>query len=206
MSDFRVESYQGHAVIIFTDHDLVHRLYVFRGAQRVVSEGFEVLCLFDSEISFDLQPADDLLMQIAILGGLAVVPWSYGKWFGKRRSALRDLCHKSRDRGHPLFLGDICQRPKFVDNLQRLAKKWGAVGVLGGSDPLPFAGDDAGIGTLGTLIMVSDDLKSLTLVSEVKNAILARSVNVVGERDSVFKGLSRWVKYSKKRMGKSDVR
>jgi hypothetical protein len=199
MSEFRVESHRDHAVIIFYEDDLVHRLYVFKGAQRVVREGFEILCLFNSEISFDLQSAAELLMEIRALGGVAVVSWSYGKWLGKRRTAIRKLCQMSRDQ--PVFLGDICQRPKFFDNLHLLAKKWGVVGVLGGSDPLPAAGEEMRIGTLGTLFKVPDNLRSLTIVSDLKKAMLSGPNTVVGQHDSVFKSFYRWVRYSTRKKG-----
>lgn len=203
MSDFRVEPHRDHAVIVFSDDDLVHRLYIFKGAQRVVSEGFEILCLFNSDLSFDLQTADDLLTEIGALGGIAVVPWSYGKWLGKRRTMIRELCRRSRERGQPLFLGDISQRPGFFDNLKALASEWGAAGVVGGTDPLPCPGEEAGIGTLGTLLDVSAKFKSLTVVSDLKKAVLGLGgVNsVIGRHDSLFKGLYRWVRYSTSRNG-----
>jgi hypothetical protein len=198
MSDFRVETHRDHAVIIFSEDDLVHRLYVFRGAQRIVKEGFEMLCLFNSELSFDRQSAEDLITEINALGGIAVVPWSYGKWLGKRRTMIRELCLKCRERGHPLFLGDICQRPRFVDNLKMLAQKWGAAGVLGGSDPLPYEGEEACIGMLGTLIDVAANYRSLTVVSELKKSLLglAGADSSIGLHDSVVKGLYRWARYS----------
>lgn len=198
LSHFRIESHRDHAVIVFTDDDLVHRLYVFRGAQRVVNEGFEMLCLFHSDFSFEVQAAEDLMMEISALGGIAVVPWSYGKWLGKRRTLIRELFLKSRDRGHALFIGDICQRPRFVDNLKRIGREWGAAGVLGGSDPLPYVGEEACIGTLGTLLEVSSKFKNLTIVSELKKALLGLggADSAIGKHDAVYKGLYRWVRYS----------
>jgi hypothetical protein len=201
MSEFRVQSHRDHAVIIFSEEALVRQLYVFRGAQRVASEGFEMLCLFNTDVSFEPQPAEDLLMEITALGGLPVVPWSYGKWLGAKRTKLREFCKSSRDRGCSLFLGDICQRPAFIDKLKPLAGNWGAAGVLAGSDPLPLEGEEVCIGTLGTVLSVPDNFKSLTIVGELKKAMQAGSITVTGKHDSLIKGLYRRVRYSTTKSG-----
>ena len=194
--DFRVESHQDHAVIIFSEDDLVHRLYVFKGAQRVTDEGVEILSLFSSELlSFEKQPIEDIMTQIDLAGGLLVVPWSYGKWLGKRRLAVQRVCQLGRQRGQPVFLGDICQRPKFIDNLSVLAVEWGATGILGGSDPLPIAQEVANIGTLGTSLEVGDNFKSLTLVADLKKAIFSKRGEVIGSHDSITRGAYRWIRY-----------
>ena len=113
-------------------------LFLVAGRQIVTAERLELLCL-----TADLDLKDGIAIrhgveQVIEAGALPVVPWSPGKWMGKRGEILETLLHENRG----VYLGDTAIRP---------SRNWGKkhfsivseqrLPVLPGSDPLPARGE-----------------------------------------------------------------
>jgi len=124
------------------------------GRQLVSTERLEVLALglppghALAGVPDGTREAERLLREALDAGAVGVLPWSVGKWLGRRGTLVEHLI--SRLAGHPrLFLGDIpartwpWPRPRIFE---------GPVGVLCGTDPLPLAGAERGVGRYVTVL------------------------------------------------------
>lgn len=125
------------------------RLVLVAGRQIATRDGLEVLA-----IGRDLETPDglalaDTLAQVRESGALPVLPWGFGKWWGRRgdriAAALRD--------GGELFLGDSGGRlqPGIPPRLFRQAREAG-IRLLPGTDPLPFPRHTRKAGSYGFLL------------------------------------------------------
>jgi hypothetical protein len=83
---------------------------------------------------------------------LAVIPWGFGKWLGRRGSLVDQVLEEARRRPG-LFLGDNGGRSRLWPRPGRLskAKKMG-LPLLSGTDPLPFASQTDRAGAFGIWI------------------------------------------------------
>lgn len=122
-------------------------LRILRGTQLTSSEGLEVLSIGPSAERFS-GPAARIVESIAAAGNLVILPWGVGKWWGRRGEVVRAVLDGSA--GKRLLLGDNGGRPWFWPEspLFKLARTRG-VAVLPGSDPLPLAGDERRVGSMG---------------------------------------------------------
>jgi hypothetical protein len=114
------------------------RIVLIAGRQIISRENIEVLSLFNSIKEEDRTLSlTDLAQVIADKGGLPVLPWGAGKWWGERGRAVADLIHSNYD--YPLFLADNGNRPSFWPEpaLLRQAREI-QIPILSGSDPLPL--------------------------------------------------------------------
>jgi len=124
------------------------RLFVFAGRQIVTSEKLEVLSLtYDADI-LDGGLIRPVIDRVLAGGGVPVLPWSPGKWFGKRGSIIGDLITSVYPDN--FLIGDSALRPigwgepgLFLYGLEKGFK------IIAGTDPLPFAGDENSIGKYG---------------------------------------------------------
>jgi glycosyltransferase involved in cell wall biosynthesis len=107
------------------------------GRQIICRERLEVLALATRAEFDDGLPLLDTVAAIRAAGGLAVVPWAFGKWWFGRRRALEDLLRAAQP--GDLFLGDNGNRARLSPTpapFRAAAQKgpW----ILPGSDPLPL--------------------------------------------------------------------
>jgi hypothetical protein len=113
-------------------------LVVVAGRQVVTAERLEVLALGTLATFADGQPILSVIEQMQAASALAVVPWGFGKWTGRRGRVVESLL------GLPgasrLFVGDSGGRLNIGPEpaLFCVARKQG-IPILPGSDPLPFA-------------------------------------------------------------------
>lgn len=124
------------------------RLALVAGRQVVSREGLEVLALgtlatFPRGLGFE--EALDAAREAA---PLVVIPWGFGKWWlrrGERVAAALDRLAPGE-----IYLGDNGGRPALAPRptLFRRAEARG-VGILPGSDPLPFPGQAGRAGRVG---------------------------------------------------------
>jgi hypothetical protein len=124
---------------------------VFAGRQIVTRERLEVLALTIDKIIPDGLILDDVIGQVRALGGVPVVAWAPGKWFGARGEMVRRLVDVSAP---GLFLlGDSSLRPTVwpEPDLMKAGRRRG-FHVVAGSDPLPFRGEERMAGTYGTCL------------------------------------------------------
>ncbi len=112
------------------------RIVVIAGRQLVTREGLEVIAVGTVEAPADGGALGAMVDEILGAGTIAVVPWGFGKWWGARGRVVEALLTTPRP---GLFLGDNSGRPEVAGepvHFQR-ARDVG-IGVLPGSDPLPF--------------------------------------------------------------------
>jgi hypothetical protein len=113
------------------------KLLLVAGRQIAAREGLEVLALGrDLEVPDGL-PLDETLRRVRESGALAVLPWGFGKWWGRRGALVAGAL--ARRNGEELFLGESSCRPDAggMPDLFRDARAR-EVRVLPGTDPLPF--------------------------------------------------------------------
>lgn len=130
------------------------RMIVVAGRQVATREGLEVLAIGrDLEIP-DGQPLADTLERVGDSGALPVVPWGFGKWWGRRGSQVEAILGEARE----LFLGDSAGRPQpgVPPRLLRQAREQGTR-VLPGTDPLPFPRHASRAGSYGFVLPGAPD-------------------------------------------------
>ena len=145
-------------------------LILIAGRQIVTAEGLEILALINSDKFQDGQPLMKMLEVVSQSGGIAVIPWGFGKWIGRRGSILNNLLEKPNH--FSLFLGDNGGRPYFwpTPSHMKLALKKGNL-VLPGSDPLPFARQSNRAGGFGFILpeTISDLTPGRDLIKILNN-------------------------------------
>jgi len=130
-----------------------HTISLMAGRQIVSKENIEVISLLSLVNHTDREwSLEDLVKIVAENGGIAVIPWGVGKWFGKRGKIVKKCIESSRD--FPLFVGDNGNRPSFwpMPSLFRKAEKKNVL-LLSGSDPLPLVSHSNRVAGSGTLIL-----------------------------------------------------
>lgn len=123
-------------------------IYLIAGHQIVTAENLEVLALATREKIQEGMPLEVTVREVMNQGGIPVVPWGFGKWFGRRGKHLDHLLNSQKQ--PTLFLGDNSGRPTFWSE-PPLFKKAITRGmrILPGSDPLPFASQVSRAGKFG---------------------------------------------------------
>jgi hypothetical protein len=126
------------------------RLLVLAGRQLVSAEKLELSAYFVVESLADGAPLATLLEQVHRMGGVSVLPWGVGKWFGKRGQEVQQ---RLRHRAVPLLVSDNGGRPWFwpMPRLFRTAQQQG-IPVLAGSDPLPKVSEQQQSGRVGFVL------------------------------------------------------
>jgi hypothetical protein len=121
------------------------------GRQVVTAEGLELLALQTTASFKDGLPIGDLIEAVIQEGALPVIPWGFGKWFGRRGKILRNLIQTAGPAD--FFLGDNSGRPCFWPRpvFFKLGQKRG-MRILPGSDPLPLANEYQRVGRFGLMI------------------------------------------------------
>jgi hypothetical protein len=127
------------------------RLLLFAGRQIVTAERLEVLALTADLRLPDGGPAAEVVERVQAAGGVPVLAWAPGKWFFRRGDVVAGLL--SRFAAGELLLGDTTLRPALwaEPRLMRLARGRG-YGILAGSDPLPFSGEEGMLGRYATVL------------------------------------------------------
>lgn len=124
-------------------------LMLIAGRQIVTAERLEVLALAcDAEFA-DGEPLAKTLDRVQAAGAIAVLPWAFGKWWGRRGALIAQAIEAAGD----VCLGDNGGRPRLLPEpglLRRAAAR--NIPVLPGSDPLPLAGEAGGAGRLGFVL------------------------------------------------------
>jgi hypothetical protein len=123
-------------------------LFVIAGRQLITAENLEVLALATTDSFPERMPMKETVRAVADVGGIPVIPWGVGKWFGRRGAVVKRLL---QEEDYPaLFLGDSGNRPTFwptPSNLKRAREN--SIRVLPGTDPLPFASESTRVGSFG---------------------------------------------------------
>ncbi len=165
-------------------------IFLVAGKQFVSSEKIEVLALIYNFEDLNGMKVGEILQKINELSGIAVLPWSPGKWLGKRGEIVNTLIEQSSEN---LFLiGDIPMR-SFLNPVQFTKAVNKNIGVLCGSDSLPMKGEQIKVATYINVFKVNDDFELTTglLRDFLKNNLHESR----GKRDPVFKAIYRWSKF-----------
>jgi len=120
-------------------------LYLFAGRQVVTRERIEVLALATRGPFSDGRPVRETLKEIRDAGGVPVLSWAPGKWFFGRGRVISALIEE----GEPgrFLLGDTTLRPAGWPEPRLMGRAAGrGFGIVAGSDPLPFAGEERILG------------------------------------------------------------
>lgn len=124
------------------------RLLLIGGHQVATRERAEVLSL--GVAVADGRTLVETVVTVAAAGGLAILPWGFGKWRTLSPAVLETLRHRAAGR---LLLGDNRGRPQVLPPSWpfRWARRHG-IAVLPGSDPLPLADHAAWPGSYGFVL------------------------------------------------------
>jgi len=127
------------------------RLILVAGRQLRTAEALEVLALGCNRDLPEGRPIGETLLAVRDCGALPVVPWGFGKWWGRRGRLLANLLETEPPAS--FFLGDNGGRPSSFPRpgTLEMARRVG-IRDLPGSDPLPFAGEVARAGSRGFVL------------------------------------------------------
>jgi len=116
------------------DPDMV---FLIGGQQIVSREKLEILAIANQVLISDSLSLQETLLAIDESGGIPIIPWGIGKWFGRRGKIVKKLI--KMEPKVRFFLGDNSARPKcwpYVHLFHVARKK--EIEILNGSDPLNF--------------------------------------------------------------------
>lgn len=131
------------------------RIAIVRGQQLITSEGLEVLTL-DDQIHRSQRPLFSTVDRVTATGGISMIPWGAGKWYGRRGRLLTDLIRASEHR-EDLLLSDNGGRPACWSRVPHFdAAAAAGLHVVAGTDPLPINGEERRTGSFGFCIRISN--------------------------------------------------
>jgi hypothetical protein len=118
------------------------------GRQVRAGESFELLALGTEARFEDGRSFGELLDAIRRSEALAVIPWGFGKWLGRRGRQVSSALETASNR--EVFLGDNGGRLGWAGR-PRALREAEARGyrILPGTDPFPFGGDHRRVGGFG---------------------------------------------------------
>jgi hypothetical protein len=159
----------------------------------VTAEKLEILALgMDVSVKNGLS-AEDTLKAIRAQDAVPVLSWSPGKWFFSRGKRIRALIETQA--AGSFLIGDTGLRPTFwpLPSLMKMASRRGYT-IIGGSDPLPLAGEECWIGTYGMTVTAEFDREK---PAESLRRLLANPpppFTPIGHRTPPFAFFSRWIR------------
>jgi hypothetical protein len=163
-------------------------LALVAGRQIVAAERLEVLALGCAREIPDGRPIRDVLRAVADENALAVVPWGFGKWMGRRGRIVRDLVERAGET--PLCLGDNGGRMRLLPRpaIFGWAERRGIL-VLGGSDPLPLPDHATRAGSYGFVLEEWRDSPAPAAAVKARLRELRRSPPAFGSLSSASAAL-----------------
>ena len=166
------------------------KMWIIPGRQVVTLERLEVLGLNLAAGLSDGMSAAETIRLISDAGGIPVICWSLGKWWGERGKVL----HQLLDTFGPdeLLLGDTALRPKWPGRHSMAESAQGVTltnppvphSVVAGSDPLPMRGEERYVGSYATLVPSIETLGDMKLSA-------FQEAELVGQRNNLYQTLSR---------------
>ncbi len=137
---YSISNTQDNSVIELKWNKREIKILIISGFQIITRENLEVLSLGTAVRQNDSLPIRETIIGIKNLGGIPILPWGFGKWYGKRGKLINEIIDEQIPN---LFLGDNGGRANLLLYPQQFnsAAKHG-IRVLPGSDPLPFPGEE----------------------------------------------------------------
>ena len=166
-------------------------VHLFAGRQIVTAERIEVLALLATVAPVDGLPAERVVTAVLEAGGVPVLGWSPGKWWRGRGRLVRALLE--RFGAEALLLGDTALRPAFSPQppIMREARRRGA-GVLAGSDPLPFPGEERLLGSYASIFAGTIDPSRP--VESARRLLRSVASGTAGTRGTWVGAARRWLR------------
>lgn len=155
------------------------RIIVIAGRQIVTSENLEVLALATEQRFEDGLSVEAVLSRVNSSGAIAVMPWGFGKWWGRRGSLMNRLMEEHAK--YDFFLGDNSGRPRFTPKPVQF-RRAAVMGlrIFPGSDALPFASEFWRPGSMGIMLRapLSEDTPAADLKEVFKEVLRSLSIQV----------------------------
>lgn len=164
-------------------------LYLLAGRQIITKERIEILGVAMTGNVEDGLSAADTVSAVLSGEGIPILSWAPGKWFFKRGRVVDSVLAEFGP--GRILVGDTTLRPPIWPEplLMRKAARNG-IGVVAGSDPLPFAGEEEKAGTYASLL--DGKFSEETALTDVRNALLsAGREERVGQPSGTLAMLSR---------------
>lgn len=162
------------------------QLFIVAGRQIVTKEKLEVLALLTESVFPDGSSLQDTVQAIRNNGGIPVIPWGFGKWWGQRGRVLADFL--ASQKAGDIFLGDNSGRPSFLPEPSHFvqAKRQG-LQILPGSDPLPIPTEYWRPGCAG--LTLTERMNSETPAEDLKRLLLNSQTTLMTyhQPDSLFR-------------------
>ena len=131
-------------------------LFLVAGRQIVTAERLEVLALATGAEIPDGLALEKTVAAVEKEGAMAVIPWGFGKWIGRRGEILKRFMENVPRPA--FFLGDNGGRPAFLPEPALFSFGRGrGIRILPGSDPLPFPSEAGRPASFGFTLTVSID-------------------------------------------------
>ncbi len=126
------------------------------GRQIVTTENLEVLGLGLVGDHPDGASLHQVIADVNQAGGVAVLPWGFGKWSGARGHLVQSVVSATEEAD--FFLGDNRNRPHFMP-LSKIFATAAQRGIrnIPGSDPLPFQTETTRSGSYGLSLKAAFD-------------------------------------------------
>jgi hypothetical protein len=129
-----------------------HTMVLVAGRQLTTQEGLEVLALGSSAPPAEGEDLATTVERVRAEGAVAVLPWGFGKWWGRRGQTMTRYLATVEPAGD-VFLGDNAGRPALLPPPPQFAQGAGrGLFVLPGSDPLPLSAGAAGVARYGLVL------------------------------------------------------
>lgn len=170
-------SYDNTNSLLKVSSSTTRSLTIVSGRQILSKEGLEVLSLGSDEAPLDGEPLKEIISKLNERKVVVVLPWSFGKWMGKRGSLIGDVI---QDKDLGFILGDPGHRPKI---LQVPEFKNSLRSIVRGSDPLPIRGDEIRVGQYG-IASSAADVKEVFMKLSFQTDLLGKNLNLLS---SIFK-------------------
>lgn len=167
------------------------KLWVVPGRQMTTRERLEVLALGTADPLPDGLDLASAIRAARGAGALAVLPWSPGKWLGGRGRLVGSALERASADG--LIVADSSLRPRGwpLPRLLRRARRLGFA-LIGGSDPLPAAGEEIHAGRYGVIGTVEGAPERM---GDGVLGLLARGGELAGRRCGAVEVLRRLARH-----------
>jgi len=157
------------------------RIYILPGRQNISEEKLEILTLGSDDFRAEGLPATEIIKGSMETGLVTVLPWSFGKWWGKRGKLVEKLISDSTLK---FSLGEPAHRfgiePKLFSKAKILNRN-----LLHGTDPLPLANEESRVAQYGSIFEIEEGELSYPKIIEA----LIKSPSRYGERTSFASSL-----------------
>jgi len=128
-----------------------HTIVVVAGRQLRVEHRLEVLALCTGKQFPEGHSLAETARLVREGGGVPVIPWGFGKWWGKRGNLLDRTIHQAERTS--FLLGDSGQRLAGASPPDPFARaQQRGIGFIAGSDPFSFRSQAQRVGSYGSIL------------------------------------------------------